>query len=737
MGLYLFPALPYPGLAALSYGMKSFQHLSKKNLSDSFDSTVSFRNNFELIQNSRALKYYSVNEIRKIVENTERSFSNDLLRTWFYLNWRENHFERQEDKIRELTKSENISILKGNILEILKCPDYVEDMLTTTDAFFFMRLISATTWNEDEVVVIVNALVQKLVDGQNLNYLVELQLLDLLSIIPMSKIERFARFFADVLPIKIQNILTHWGSTTSVFDIKHTLQPKHCSFLAYALPSLLQHPQIGPLICQGYENQLMELLLSNEINWPAKLIFDVRKILIEKGKPEQANRLKNWITQAYMNGQLDEYLKNFENALSFDLEFIPFYKMLERLNGPQNLLTKRIKEIFESKNSSYLDHALHKLLSDNSIAHYILNARKEELAKRISIKALDWKKQLQLLPLLPPSEMVHVINQIPQETQLTHCLQMFHVPYIAAPLSIAQLMVSIFNQWIPQANSSSGSSSYYAQQISTIFRILSFVSLAIAAKNDHLQNKVLATLVHLGNVQQSIVIPQIPPKAFVNYLKKITFVQQTAFLSMATCEQKIVYLSMMQTNDPLSKEITKIGNFKAQIKQLVNDAPLAGKTYNDLKNNIMAKIGALKFVIEKERTSLNKLLKSLNEPLEISVLLSKIIEEKIPPLFKIIDDLNAEINQLQEDIESFGKELGLDPAEVPQEFYCPISQEIMENPVEASDKKIYDLTSIQEWMKRSRKSPITREILTDTFIARPDLKNKILEWQKETEPSST
>lgn len=54
----------------------------------------------------------------------------------------------------------------------------------------------------------------------------------------------------------------------------------------------------------------------------------------------------------------------------------------------------------------------------------------------------------------------------------------------------------------------------------------------------------------------------------------------------------------------------------------------------------------------------------------------------------------------------------------------------MENPVEASDKKVYELTSLQEWMKYSRKSPITREDLTDQLTPQPDLKNKILEWQE-------
>jgi len=65
--------------------------------------------------------------------------------------------------------------------------------------------------------------------------------------------------------------------------------------------------------------------------------------------------------------------------------------------------------------------------------------------------------------------------------------------------------------------------------------------------------------------------------------------------------------------------------------------------------------------------------------------------------------------------------------EVPTEFLCPITYEIMENPVSLSDGFIYDEMAIKEWLlTRKQTSPMTNLELTDCRMTPcPELKDKI------------
>mmetsp|Transcript_2878 Transcript_2878/g.4380 ORF Transcript_2878/g.4380 Transcript_2878/m.4380 type:complete len:177 (-) Transcript_2878:112-642(-) len=49
--------------------------------------------------------------------------------------------------------------------------------------------------------------------------------------------------------------------------------------------------------------------------------------------------------------------------------------------------------------------------------------------------------------------------------------------------------------------------------------------------------------------------------------------------------------------------------------------------------------------------------------------------------------------------------------EYPPEFYCPISHEIMKDPVMCADGHTYERSHIAKWLSRHNTSPITNEIL--------------------------
>eukprot|EP01127_Copromyxa_protea_P013061 TRINITY_DN3470_c0_g1_i1.p1 TRINITY_DN3470_c0_g1~~TRINITY_DN3470_c0_g1_i1.p1 ORF type:complete len:592 (-),score=112.57 TRINITY_DN3470_c0_g1_i1:19-1794(-) len=70
------------------------------------------------------------------------------------------------------------------------------------------------------------------------------------------------------------------------------------------------------------------------------------------------------------------------------------------------------------------------------------------------------------------------------------------------------------------------------------------------------------------------------------------------------------------------------------------------------------------------------------------------------------------------------------PVEVPDEYCCPISAEIMEDPVIAEDGHTYERKSITEWVTRKGTSPMTREPISPTvLILNRVLKGQIDQWK--------
>lgn len=69
--------------------------------------------------------------------------------------------------------------------------------------------------------------------------------------------------------------------------------------------------------------------------------------------------------------------------------------------------------------------------------------------------------------------------------------------------------------------------------------------------------------------------------------------------------------------------------------------------------------------------------------------------------------------------------------EITNEFYCPISQDIMDDPVITSDGHTYERECIIKWFKRNNTSPLTGEILKTTNIIPNITLKKIITDYKE------
>ena len=69
--------------------------------------------------------------------------------------------------------------------------------------------------------------------------------------------------------------------------------------------------------------------------------------------------------------------------------------------------------------------------------------------------------------------------------------------------------------------------------------------------------------------------------------------------------------------------------------------------------------------------------------------------------------------------------------EPPDEFICPISHELMEDPVLASDGHAYERRVIERWFEKRLTSPKTGEALeTPTLFANHILRRQISEWRE-------
>lgn len=63
------------------------------------------------------------------------------------------------------------------------------------------------------------------------------------------------------------------------------------------------------------------------------------------------------------------------------------------------------------------------------------------------------------------------------------------------------------------------------------------------------------------------------------------------------------------------------------------------------------------------------------------------------------------------------------------EFCCPITMKIFNDPVQASDGKVYEREAIVTWLRDQGCSPLTRETMTSTMLPREDIRQAILDWR--------
>ena len=72
-------------------------------------------------------------------------------------------------------------------------------------------------------------------------------------------------------------------------------------------------------------------------------------------------------------------------------------------------------------------------------------------------------------------------------------------------------------------------------------------------------------------------------------------------------------------------------------------------------------------------------------------------------------------------------------AEPPDDYLCPITQELMSDPVIATDGHTYERKAILQWIERKATSPKTGEPLTTPQVFPNHLiRGMILEWKEQS-----
>ena len=86
---------------------------------------------------------------------------------------------------------------------------------------------------------------------------------------------------------------------------------------------------------------------------------------------------------------------------------------------------------------------------------------------------------------------------------------------------------------------------------------------------------------------------------------------------------------------------------------------------------------------------------------------------------------NRVLQQMVEEYQQQGK-----VSDYQQYFSCPITQEVMKDPVVAKDGFTYERSAVTQWVAKHGTSPMTRQALTMDFIPNVRLKSKIKDYSE-------
>ncbi|EKX43325.1 hypothetical protein GUITHDRAFT_163902 [Guillardia theta CCMP2712] len=106
----------------------------------------------------------------------------------------------------------------------------------------------------------------------------------------------------------------------------------------------------------------------------------------------------------------------------------------------------------------------------------------------------------------------------------------------------------------------------------------------------------------------------------------------------------------------------------------------------------------------------------------------------ISRLLEMVEDTGAIEDDLREEVIRLQDQIVKVRALVEQSIRCPISGNVMEDPVFAADGFSYEHSAIAKWLKTSNLSPVTKEVLSHkNLIKNHQLRGQIQGWKEQAE----
>lgn len=135
--------------------------------------------------------------------------------------------------------------------------------------------------------------------------------------------------------------------------------------------------------------------------------------------------------------------------------------------------------------------------------------------------------------------------------------------------------------------------------------------------------------------------------------------------------------------------------------------------------------------ITKERSTLRKELEEFKSEIENEKDRAETIQ--MDQIIALLERSDAASSTREKELKYLAKRnsLGNQPLEPLQSFYCPITRDVMVDPVETSSGQTFERSAIEEWFAEGNKLCPLTFITLDTLILRPNktLKQSIEEWK--------
>jgi len=365
-----------------------------------------------------------------------------------------------------------------------------------------------------------------------------------------------------------------------------------------------------------------------------------------------------------------------ERTLLIDL--FPYINSLLK-EGRKDLITSLLTGDFFQKKELF-----QKVLQNETASHYFLKVNPQFFASKIKemggFEKLQAQDKIAFLPILPPDMIKEAIVTVDPAAHMN-----IEVEFGGLTDSLQKMLDYVYTQRVLLLKWEGQDDTAFIIEIGSFLDKIPFTSLAVAAKQEPI---VLAYLQAMSDLQLAVVIPQIDPDALVAHFEKIKVPLHTAvnynrvanFLHFATVEQKKAFFIQLQ------KDVPNLDDF----------------TLNMLHAAVVYLRRALKEGTEDPTFSNN-----------VDLFFSTLRKPATVVLPEIED--------------------------IPDEFRCPISLRLMEDPVIVQPSgKIYDRFSIETWLSSPGVpyvDPFTKQEITSIKPA-VELKAQIDAWNQTKQQST-